>query len=777
QLSYAQLNSQANQLAHYLIDVRQNKPDKLVGIVVERSLSMVVGILAILKAGGAYVPLDPGLPQARLAFMLEDAGLSTVLIPNHLRVETPVSQAQAVCFADKPMQGELAKQSSANPQQVNITPDHLAYVIYTSGSTGQPKGVLIEHASVLNLAFNLQTLDLCHPPGCWGWFASFSFDASVQGLTQLAFGHRLEIITEKQKRDPLLLTDSLSQLSVIDCTPMMVESWLSSGLGAQLPNLIIGGEAISPQLWSALCEWQEKYHKKAINVYGPTECTVDSHWCLITGETPHIGKVLSNVQAFVLNEAGALAVPGVSGELHIGGPGLARSYLNQPELTAQKFINNPFYNKDDLNSSERLYKTGDLVRYLPDGNLAFIGRIDHQVKIRGFRIELGEIENTLAGHPQVKDVLLMVNDTAGDKRLVAYVVTDTPPSEAQQALSAQLREYLNDTLPEYMIPSAFVLLDQLPLTANGKVDRKALPEPDMTGQQAVYVAPGTDIEKTVCDIWQHVLGIAQLGLNDHFFELGGHSLLAMKMVALAGQKLNINIPVKVLFDAPVLAGFSATLLQLEGAAYPAIVKCARDEALLSSYAQQRLWLIDQIDGASAHYNIPGGFHLAGELNLDALNSAFATIIERHESLRTRFVQNDDGQLIQVIQHGADFELPLTDYSALAVGERDNALAQSVTQEAGREFDLSQDLMIRGQLIKLATDQYVLLVTMHHIAADGWSMSILINELSALYSAYSQGEDNPLAALGIQYADYAHWQRSGLVGEVLTSQMDYWTTQL
>ncbi len=560
QLTYAELNTKANQLAHYLVNEKNVKPDTLVGICIERSLEMVIAILGILKAGGAYVPLDSKDPEARLAYVVNDANLTTLITQRHLLARGSVSEQQSVFLDDIAIQQHLALQSveNINSHQRGLNSNHLAYVIYTSGSTGNPKGVMIEHHSVINLMRSIQQMDLTLPGKQWGWNASYAFDASIQGITQLISGVGLHVIPEECRQDPLLLVNQLGNLSVIDCTPMMVEAWFAAGIDDHLPNLILGGEAISSQLWSLLCEWQEKYNKKAINVYGPTECTVDSTWCVISGKEPHIGRLLNNVQAYILGGNKELLAQGISGELHIGGAGLARGYLNRSDLTAEKYITNPFYDKTDPNSSERLYKTGDLVRWLPDGNLEFLGRNDHQVKIRGFRIELGEIENTLRLYGEVSDIVVVVKNLADSNHLVAYVVTNIADAqtESKNSTSAngdfieRLRHYANKFLPAHMVPSLFVTLEKLPLTVNGKVDRKSLPQIDFSDREHPYVAPRNESEKALCKIWEEVLGVERVGIADNFFHLGGSSLLAASIVSRIRFHFGMDFSVKLFFSNP-----------------------------------------------------------------------------------------------------------------------------------------------------------------------------------------------------------------------------------
>ncbi len=574
-LSFDQLNRRANRLARYLSQHCQVVPDTLVGICIERSLDMVIGVLAVLKAGGAYVPLDPEYPQARLTYMIEDARLKTVLTTQSLLGLSPLENVDTLCLDAPEFVEQLAQYSDENPAPcAELTADNLAYVIYTSGSTGQPKGVMIEHHSVVNLAQNLEKMSLQASGKMWGWTSSLSFDASVKGLTQLLSGYPLRIISEDSKKDPALLAPQLSDLAVIDCTPMVVDMWFEAGLAPQLPNLIIGGEAIHERQWQALIEWQAEHQRTAVNVYGPTECTVDAFATVIgegddpRGIGPNIGKPLDNVNAYVLDERQNLSLLGVQGELYLGGAGLARGYLHRPDLTAQRFIDNPFYDERVSTSAKRLYRTGDNVHWLDSGHMAFIGRCDNQVKVRGYRIELGEIEQLINAEPQVHDALVMVKPgTADDVRIIAYVVAEQSlRAEDEPAFITELEQSLAHKLPDFMLPSGWVMLEHFPLNANGKVDRQALPEPDQADHQTQYVAPQSELEAQLCEIWQQLLGVERVGVTDNFFNLGGHSLLLIKLLAMLKAKFKMTLNVKLIFELSDVRSLAAHIAVIDGAA-------------------------------------------------------------------------------------------------------------------------------------------------------------------------------------------------------------------
>ncbi|WP_226589810.1 non-ribosomal peptide synthetase [Microseira wollei] len=561
QLTYGELNRRGNQLAHHLRALGVG-PEVIVGLYMERSLEMLVALLGILKAGGAYLPLNCANPQDRLTFMLEDAQVPVLLTQKRLTTQLPALGIKTICLDSE---WEKINQNSEENLLREVTSENLAYVIYTSGSTGKPKGAMIQHRSAVNLATALNKAIYSHQrsPLRVSLNAPLSFDASVKQILQLLNGHTLYIVPEEVRRDSNELLSYLSRhaLDVLDCTPSHLKLLLAAGL-TQIPErvpavVLIGGEPLDKATWKLLANSAQI---SFYNVYGPTECTVNASVCHVqtAPAQPTIGRPLANVQIYILDSHLQPVPIGVPGELHIGGAGLARGYLNRPELTAEKFINHPFSQEPGA----RLYKTGDLARYLPDGNIEFLGRIDYQVKVRGYRIELGEIERVLEQHPSVRQaVVLAREDEAGDKRLVAYIV----PKQEQPSPADELRGFLKQKLPEYMVPNAFVFLDALPLTPNGKLDRRALPAPDQTrqGSEANFVVPRDDLELQLTKIWEKVLGIQPIGVMDNFFELGGHSLLVVALVAEIKKAFNKNLPLAAVFQAPTVSHL-ANILRQEG---------------------------------------------------------------------------------------------------------------------------------------------------------------------------------------------------------------------
>jgi amino acid adenylation domain-containing protein len=778
-LTYRELNQRANQLARWLINAGVGT-ETLVGLSVERSFEMVIGVLGVMKAGGAYVPIDPSYPLERLSFMLEDAKVSILLTQESLKERLPASQARMVCLdADW---AEIARMEETNPI-AETRPENLAYVIYTSGSTGKPKGTLIEHRGVVNyLSWAIKAYRVAEGAGSIT-HSSISFDLTVTSLfAPLLAGKRVLLAREDQGVEALgEAMRETSDLSLIKITPAHLEL-----LGHQLKAeetagrtraFIIGGENLLPE---HIAFWQENAPETLlINEYGPTETVVGccvyeaQRGAAYSGPLP-IGRPIANTKLFVLDKHQQPVPVGVPGELYIGGAGVGRGYLNRPELTAAAFV--------ELKIGEetiRAYRTGDLVRRLPSGDLQCLGRMDEQVKIRGYRVELGEIESALKGCEGVKDAAVIAREEGrGDRRLVAYVVAES----GRELNVSELKRRLEEQLPEYMLPAAYVRLEEIPLTANGKVDRRTLPAPSgerMDGEKE-YVAPRTPVEELLAGIWEQVLEVERIGVEDNFFALGGHSLLATQLVSRARDAFAVELPLKSVFDNPTVAGMAAQVeaLSIGGSSVsaPPIEMARRDDELPLSFSQQRLWFLDQLEPGSAFYNNPIALRLLGELDVDALRRSLNAIVARHESLRTRFISRG-GRPAQVIEPELRLELPMDDISHLPASEVMTEAQRLATEEAQRPFDLAQGPLARARLLRLSETDHVLLVTLHHIISDGWSLGVLIRETAAFYQAFIAGAEARLPELPIQYADYARWQRDYLQGEALQRQLDYWTTQL
>ncbi len=773
-LTYQELNRRANQLAHYLQRLGVG-PEVLVGICMERSLELVVGALGVLKAGGAYVPMDTSYPKERLAFMLEDTRSPVLLTQARLVERLPACQARLVCLdADW---GAIAQEPDENPVSGSGL-GNLAYVIYTSGSTGKPKGVQIEHNGLLNLifwhrrAFGISQTDRAT------MIAGLGFDASVWELwPYLTAGASIHIPNEETRISLSQLTDWLASKAITITflpTPLaegaLMLDWPAD---SALRTLLTGGDKLHYYPPHSL-------PFELVNNYGPTEDTVVTTSGVITpqqkGDTaPSIGRPIANTQVYLLDTHLQPVPIGVPGELHVGGAGLARGYLNRLDLTAERFIADPFSREPGA----LLYRTGDLARYLPDGAIEFLGRIDHQVKIRGFRIELGEIEMVLGEYPAVREAIVLAReDEPEDKRLVAYVVPDEehPPS------AGELHAFLQQKLPAYMVPSAFVMLDALPLTPNGKVDRGALPLADGSHVEIhrKYIAPRTPVEEMLCAIWSQVLGIERVGIYDNFFELGGHSLLATQAISRVRKAFQVEVPLRDLFETATVAGLAERVDMARQAAagldVSPIEPVTRNQELPLSFAQQRLWFLDQLEPYSPLYNIPAATRFSGPLDIAALEWSLNEIVRRHESLRTTF-QTIDGRPAQVISPELTLTLPVMDLASLPAVEREAEALRLATDEARQPFDLAHGPLMRTTLLRLDEQEYVILLTMHHIVSDGWSMGVFVQEMVALYSAFVAGKSSPLPELAIQYADFAHWQRQWLQGQALEAQLAYWEQQL
>ncbi len=773
-LTYRKLNERAEQLAAYMQELGIG-PEVPVGVLMERSLELVVSLLAVLKAGGAYLPLDPEYPSERLSFMLADAGVLVILTQERLAEELPANWAQVVC-----VDTEWESIAQARPfTPAAVSPDSLAYIMYTSGSTGRPKGVSVTHRGIVRLAHRPSFISVSEND-TFVLLAPVTFDASTLELwASLLNGARL-VIAPPQALSLAELGRLLAQheVSVLWLTAglfhLMVEERVTDLAGVR--EMLAGGDVVSAPAVRRLLAAVPGL--RFSNGYGPTENTTFTCCHAVeavsaVGATTPIGRPITGTQVYVLDANLKLVAQGVVGELYTGGAGLARGYLGRAGLTAERFVPNPYGEP-----GARLYRTGDLVRWVDGGLLEFVGRVDEQVKVRGFRIELGEIEAALLANGKVSEAVVVARaDESGEKRLVGYVVG----VEGEPVSGAELREHLLERLPEYMVPSAVVVLSEFPLNANGKVDKRALPEVERhVGEESDFRQARTPVEEVLCGIWAEVLRVERVGINDNLFELGGHSLLGTQIISRVREAFQVEVPLRVLFESPTveaLADHLEMMLKSEaGLNAPPVEPRSRESAPALSFGQQRLWFIDQMEPGNSFYNIPVVVRLTGELRVEALERTVNEIVRRHESLRTSFAVSG-GEPIQVISPAGPVSLPVTDLSGLAADEREREASRLTQAEAERSFDLSNGPLLRASLLRLAADEHIALLTMHHIVSDGWSMGVLVNEVATLYRAYSAGEESPLEELAIQYADYAAWQRNWLQGEVLDNQLSYWKQQL
>jgi amino acid adenylation domain-containing protein len=773
EVTYAELNARANRLAHHLGDLGAG-PEARVGVCVERGIEMVVALLAVLKAGGAYVPLDPEYPEERLSHMLQDSAPVVLLTQRSLSGRFDGSGVPI-----QVLDGDVSAwtgQPDSNPGRGALTPENLAYVIYTSGSTGRPKGVMNRHRGVINLlAWGQRNWELGAGDALLQR-ASLSFDVSVREIfSPLLVGARLVLVRPGGQREVDYLVEVVRrrEVSTLVLTPSQMQAFLEHpGLEgcSTLRRIVLGGESLPVGMVAELgarLPGARLYHE-----YGPTEASVTStaRTCGAEGEAPgaSIGGPISNTRVYLLDARGEPVPVGVAGELYVGGAGVARGYLGRPELTAERFVPDSF----GAEPGARLYRTGDLGRWLADGTIEFLGRVDTQVKVRGYRIEPGEIEARLLEREGVSEAVVVAHeDEAGNRRLVAYVVGDVE--------AGVLREHLRRELPDYMVPSAFVFLAALPLTPNGKLDRKALPAPDFAPAEERYVVPRTPAEEVLAEIWANTLRLERVGVTESFFELGGHSLLATRVVSRVREVFGVELPLRALFEGPTVAELAGRVEEMRRAGLPVlppVVPVERTGALPLSFAQERLWFLDRLEPGSTTYNIPAAWRLGGALDEAALERALGEVVRRHEALRTVFAEAD-GSPVQVIAPFGGFALPVEDLSGLSEADREAAVRLRAREEARRAFDLSAGPLFRAALLRLGKEDHVLLLSMHHIVSDGWSMGVLFRELSTLYAAYREGGESPLPELPVQYADYAVWQREQLEGDVLERQLSYWRERL
>ncbi|WP_323858356.1 non-ribosomal peptide synthetase [Xenorhabdus doucetiae] len=772
-LSYAELNARANGLAHQLMQ-EGVCPGEHVALLLARSVALVVAQLAVLKAGAVYVPIDPSVPEERKNWLIKDCAARLLIID--MREDIPANLTVPLL--------RLLDEEKTNRGQDCRNPDlkgsntELAYIMYTSGSTGTPKGVLVPHRAVIRLVINNDYAQI-KPDDHVAFMSNPAFDASTfEVWAPLLNGGALVIIDHHTLLTPAVLILALQahRVGVMWLTVGLFNQ-LAAELSLILPQiklLIIGGDALDPHVIREVLSTNPP--QQLVNGYGPTEgTTFTTTYCIqaVAQETTNIpiGRPIANTRVYLLDDNGQLVPLGATGEIYVGGDGVALGYLNQPELTAERFLIDPFSEKPGA----RMYRTGDLARYRPDGNLEFLGRNDQQVKIRGFRIELGEIEVRLMEYPAVRESVVLALGEGADKRLVAYVV-----ATATEDLVNRLRTHLSTQLPDYMMPAAFVRLDTLPLTSNGKLDRKALPEPDSEAfARQRYEAPQGDIETSLAGIWSEVLGIDRISRHDNFFALGGHSLIAVRVINRIMTVFSVELPLIVLFNSPSLVALALEIQiwfdKRDGVALSAIIPLSKKEILPLSLAQQRLWFLAQLEGVSETYHIPIELHLHGKLNKEALQKALNTVFARHEALRMIFVSVEGQPQIRLLEKESG--LPLMQHDLRGHPAMDTALEQLCADIVSAPFEFSKGPLVRAALIQLTDDEYQFLLIQHHIVSDGWSVDILICELNTLYAAFLNGQSNPLPPLLIQYPDYAAWQREWLSAERIQVQSDYWRTML
>ncbi|MEM9821491.1 MAG: amino acid adenylation domain-containing protein, partial [Bacteroidota bacterium] len=762
--TYQELNQQANLLAHFLVEQHQIQSGDFVGILMDRSEWMIISILGILKAGAAYVPIDPKYPGDRKAFMIQDTAIKTLLILSEHLFEAATLDVST--FALDIQLDELEQFDRQTSPKVTSHIQDNAYIMYTSGTTGQPKGILIRQQSVIQLAHEQRHLAVNKDDKVLQW-SNFAFDGSIYEIfATLLNGASLQLISRREASDPQQLAQIIEEkeLTIAFITTALFNTFVDFDVHAlkRLQKLLFGGEMVSVHHVKKALEVLGP--DKLIHVYGPTEATVFATYYSVQecrGSTVPIGHPLSNTQIYIVNENAQLAGINVLGEIWIAGDGLADGYLNRPDLNSQKFVDNPF-------GEGLAYRTGDLARILPSGQIEFIGRRDNQVKIRGYRIELGEIETALRRSKFIQQAVVTAQqDPSGSKQLVAYVLKKDGFDVNEVKIE------LKESLPEYMAPTAIIELDQLPLTPNGKIDLKALPTPELSDLSSkTFVAPRSESEKVLAQIWQSILKLNRVGIHDNFFDLGGHSLLATRVISDIYKQLQIEISMRDLFQHNSLESLADFVDQQESNTdLPKLTPQERPEFIPLSFAQERLWFIDQLAG-SIHYHMPMQFTFTGDLDVKAIEKTFQTIINRHEVLRTVFRTNDEDQAYQHVLPASQWRLDISpDF------DDEKAQEQYVRDFINHPFDLENDHMLRVLLTPIGEQENELTMVFHHIASDGWSHHIFFEELTHIYSALVDGQTHGLEPLAIQYADFAIWQKRHLSGQLLEQKMAYWEGKL
>lgn len=787
-LTYQDLNDRANQLAHFLQSYGV-KPDTAVGLCVDRSFDLVISVLAILKAGGAYLPLDPSYPVERLHYMMENAQAPLLLTQSHLLPCLPSGSIPTICLDTEAQ--TIAQHSKTNPNST-VAAEHLAYVIYTSGSTGRPKAVAMPHAPLVNL-IQWQQQSSVTAGAKTLQFTPISFDVSFQEIfATLTTGGTLVLISDTNRRDPRELLKCLNQTQIARLfLPFVALQHLADAVcdtgtfPSHLREVITAGEQL--RITPAIAHWFSQMPDCTLhNHYGPSETHVVTAYTMQGAPSewerlPPIGQAIANTEIYLLDQQLQPVSEGTEGELYIGGMCLAREYLNRPDLTQQRFIPHPLAPQ----STERLYKTGDLACYLPDGNLKYLGRADQQVKIRGFRVELGEIEAVLEQHPAVQEAVAIAREDNSRQHLIAYVVVTPDLTEHDIGrLPKQLRQFLKTQLPDYMLPHSMMVLEQLPLTPSGKVDRLRLPMPPYQPEVESFALPRTPTEITLARIWADVLGLQHIGIDDDFLELGGHSLLATQVMSRIRDALGIELSLRCFFEAPTVRQLAETIVtpQASDTALPPLEPAPRDTDLPLAYVQEPLWLLDQLMPKHPFYSVPEAFRIEGLLDVQALEQSFQAIVDRHEAVRTNF-WIVDGKPVQVIRPAVPFRLNVVHLAPQAIAlsqpitQQDTELGRLILEESRRPFDLTQDLLLRATLFSMSNTEHIIFINLHHIVCDGWSLSILLHELSTVYQSYVFHTSISLPALKIQYADFAVWHRQWLQDSLGEQQLAYWKQKL
>jgi amino acid adenylation domain-containing protein len=769
-ITYRELNGRANQLAHVL-QCMEIGPEDMVAVMVQPSIELVISLLGVLKTGAAYVPLDPGYPAGRLDFMLRECQGSALITQPHLLPSDAKYSLPVLCLDET-----LTDESPSDPG-TQVCPDNLAYALFTSGSTGAPKAVMISHRALVNLLWSMREEPGLGEDDVLLSVTSISFDiAALELFLPLVTGAHVVLVTRETAADSESLAVTLreSKTTVMQATPTTWQSLVSTGWRQERDlKILCGGETLPAPLARKLIE----NSSSVWNLYGPTETTI---WSARSRVKPEqrvvIGKAIHNTHVYILDPRMELLPAGSVGELYIGGEGLARGYLGQPALTAERYVPHPF----SVEAGARLYRTGDQGRYLADGNIEFLGRRDNQVKLRGYRIELGEVEAALRGLEGVQQAVVVRKGELADceAQLWAYVVGD------EELRVSELRAQMQQKLPPYMLPAGYEVRERLPLLPNGKVDRGALAAEAVEQEAAAEIRaqePRTVVEELLMGIWSEVLRRKEVGINENFFALGGHSLLATQLISRVRERLGVELPLRSVFEAPTVTKLAERVKQAlhggeNGPQMPPLVRQERGDEMPLSYAQERLWFLDQLQPGNSFYNLPVAMQLTGELNYEALKQSIAKIVERQAVLRTSFL-TVEGKTSQFVAEKQRIELPVIDLSELGQVDALSEAFVIAAAEAKRPFDLSRAPLFRTTLLQVDQNTHLMLLTMHHIISDGWSMRVCVAELAAVYEAACGNTPSTLPDLSIDYRDFAAWQREYFHGGVLESQISYWQQQL